>query len=997
MTLRAALALAVLAVAGPLAVAQDQKPKTPTDHFKEARDLIASGGYELAAEALERFLASNPTDDQVLDVEAKFGPTAFLRLRNVLKWSDNKAENEKAKNTVDAVIARQQLASTRKFKDPARIADLVRRLSSFREERLYAEGQLKLAGVAALPEMLKAFRATNKPELQAIILALVSKMPIETVPAMVAALDGLTEAEKVLMIDALAAYDTKDGNVLTLLNAPETNILPFLWYHASDPSEVKSSLRDKARATLERLYGPAVHQTKAEAALTGLAEPIAAGKATYRHQDPMDKPAGLVRVWTYDPAGAGLKSQDVPRPVADEYFALKSLRWALARNPNYAPAQRLFTSFATERAVERAKFGDLSKSEPAVYQILAAAPAELLIDLLETGLSEKRTALVLGMLQALGDRAHKDAATAPAAKPRDDHPSPLVRALSYDDPRVQFAAAVALVRQPGPPTHGKTARVVEILRQALAADADGSGAGTAGRALIADTNAVRGEGLAQMFRAAGYAAERFASGRQLVARLSRASDYDLIVVDRHVVDPLLNDTLVQVTADTNAARRPVFVIASTDKPRSLPVEILLLRLSNIVAATDDGVIQAGTGYEGSKPLQIVIPPPYAFNPDKPDKDRDEAKRNNILVRDRGMIGPSDLDRAESMKSGQPQPPANSLFNLRLGRLKRLVEAADLPIGTDLNDRLNLRLPQLVLAGLVADFEATPETAPRTVDRLEQATRNLLARRELAPAAADIPDLGNLLRLLEQLESKLTPDQRARLRRIQDRTSPARLGLPTDYNRDTDLEAKVAAQVKRMKSVRVLPEPFAPEYLRSDIETAIQNPADKPRDPAERLDSAKVAAEMLRRMAVGELPGYDIRPAEAELRAALKNDATAESALEAVAKLGTEASQSKLLELALAKRPLPIRLKAADAAIRHVQAFGRMTEGAIPTQLAQAATVEPDLALRGKLGVLTQLLSGKAGDYGGALQKFPIRLSFPQAPGTIPPKEPMEKKDGEPKL
>ncbi len=1003
MTRRAAtLALVVLVAAVPPAFAQDPPPKTPVDVFKEARDLISSGNYELAAEALEKFLATLPqdtakADTQLLDVETKFGAASYLRLRNVLKWSDNKAENDKAKATVEAVIKRHQEASKRTFANPGRLANLVQRLGSFREERQYAEGQLKLAGVAALPEMLKTFRATNKPELQAAIVALLPKMPIETVPAQVAALDGLSDAERVLVLGALTSRDRDVGDILALVKTPETDILPFLWYHASAPADGKSLLRDKAVATLEQLFGPAAAKTKAEDALTALAEPLAAGKATYRVQDPMDAPGGLVRVWTYDSTALQLISQDVPRPVADEYYALKYLRWALVRNPAHGPAQRLFTAFATERAVVRAKFGDLSKSEPAVYQILAAAPAPLLTDLLETALADKRTALVLGLLQALGDRAHKDAATAPAAPAAADSASPFVRALSYDDPRVQFAAAVALVRQPGPPTHGKTARVVEILRQALGADADGSGAGTLGRALIADTNPVRGEGLAQMFRAAGFAAERFASGRQLVARLSKASDYDLIVVDRHVADPLLADTLTQVIADTNAARRPVFVVASSDKPRSLPLEILLLRLANVVAATDDGVIQAATGFEGSKALQIVIPPPYAFNPDKPDKDRDEAKRNNVLVRDRGMIGPSDADRTESMKAGFPQPPSNSLFNLRLARLKRLVEAADLPTNPDLADRLALRLPQLVLAGLAAEFEATPDTAPRTLERVEQATRNLLARRELAPAAADIPDLGNLLRLLEQLDAKLSVDQKEKLRRIQDRVVPSRLALPLDYNRDADVEGKLAAQVKRLKSVRVLPEPFAPEYLKADIEQAIQNPAQKPRDPAERLDSAKVAADLLRRMALGELPGYDIRPAEAELRAALRNDATADPAIDAVARIGTKASQEDLVTLALsAARPLSLRAKSADAAIRHVQAFGKLAEGALAGQLALMAPTEPDLSLRGKLGVLAQLLTGKAGDFGGVLQKFPVRLAFPQTPAPLP-KDPLPKGPGDPKM
>lgn len=348
---------------------------------------------------------------------------------------------------------------------------------------------------------------------------------------------------------------------------------------------------------------------------------------------------------------------------------------------------------------------------------------------------------------------------------------------------------------------------------------------------------------------------------------------------------------------------------------------------------------------------------------------------------------------KARKDGKPAPLVDQrgLLDLRLARLQRLVEAADLPTTPDISARLSLRLPQLVLAGLAAEFDATPSTAPRTVERLAQATRNLLARPDLQ-SAADLPDLGNLSRLIQQLDAKLSPDQKAKLQRIQNRIQPAQLALPNNFTRDAELEAKLAEQVKRLPSVRVLPEPFAAEYLRADIEQAIQNPAQQPRDPAERVGSAQVAVEVLRRMAVGELPGYDIRPAESELRAALRDDGTADPAIDAVVRLATQAAQEDLLALALsATRPLPLRTKAADSAIRHIQSFGKLASEAVGRQAGALSAKEADLTLRGKLGVLAQLLTGKPGDYGDVLRSFPIRLSFPNA---VPPPMPMPKNQPE---
>ena len=48
----------------------------------------------------------------------------------------------------------------------------------------------------------------------------------------------------------------------------------------------------------------------------------------------------------------------------------------------------------------------------------------------------------------------------------------LVKALDYPDRRVQLAAADALLRLPSTNVHTAHARIVEVLRRALAADAE---------------------------------------------------------------------------------------------------------------------------------------------------------------------------------------------------------------------------------------------------------------------------------------------------------------------------------------------------------------------------------------------------------------------------------------------------------------------------------------------------------------------------------------------
>ena len=69
----------------------------------------------------------------------------------------------------------------------------------------------------------------------------------------------------------------------------------------------------------------------------------------------------------------------------------------------------------------------------------------------------------------------------------------------------------------------------------------------------------------------GYTTERLQTGRELLRRVAHAADYDLVVIDRHIGDPVLADLLAMGKQDANIARRPVLVVASPDAPRPVPL------------------------------------------------------------------------------------------------------------------------------------------------------------------------------------------------------------------------------------------------------------------------------------------------------------------------------------------------------------------------------------------------------------------------------------------
>src|SRR5205814_1538038 len=142
--------------------------------------------------------------------------------------------------------------------------------------------------------------------------------------------------------------------------------------------------------------------------------------------------------------------------------------WALELDPAYQPAQVVFLSLATDKAMERAGLEQpLAQAAPDVHDLLASVYAGAVINTLDRALADKRTAVAVGVTRALGERAE-----VLAARPERGRPGVLVRALDFPDRRVQLAAADALLRLPGPPVHQSSARIVEVLRRALAADSE---------------------------------------------------------------------------------------------------------------------------------------------------------------------------------------------------------------------------------------------------------------------------------------------------------------------------------------------------------------------------------------------------------------------------------------------------------------------------------------------------------------------------------------------
>ena len=115
--------------------------------------------------------------------------------------------------------------------------------------------------------------------------------------------------------------------------------------------------------------------------------------------------------------------------------------------------------------------------------------------------------------------------------------------------------------------------------------------------------------------------------------------------------------------------------------------------------------------------------------------------------------------------------------------------------------------------------------------------------------------------------------------------------------------------------------------------------------------ARYSLDVLRRMAVGELTGYEVRRAEPNIRAALRVDDTAPWALDILGRYPGRPAQQQLADFVLDAKRGVLRIKAAEELNRHVKKNG----------VALAPEQVTDLPV-------AQLLNGPAAGVSGLIRK-----------------------------
>jgi hypothetical protein len=200
----------------------------------------------------------------------------------------------------------------------------------------------------------------------------------------------------------------------------------------------------------------------------------------------------------------------------------------------------------------------------------------------------------------------------------------------------------------------------------------------------------------------------------------------------------------------------------------------------------------------------------------------------------------------------------------------------------------------------------------------------------------------------------------------------------------EFEAGLHRLIEHYRNVWTIPNTTDKDSLRRILTLRITEANGAPLTEAERKANAVEAMHWLDRLAQGEVPGYDVRPAAGTILKGLRNPDLAIFAIEAASRLPGPEPQRELARVVLSDAPPAIRAAAATALARDVQAHGiALTNEIAALQDLYAKT--DDAKLKGNLALVLGSLRPDARQTGERLLWF--RPVF-----TPPAKEPAKEKE-----
>jgi hypothetical protein len=221
-------------------------------------------------------------------------------------------------------------------------------------------------------------------------------------------------------------------------------------------------------------------------------------------------------------------------------------------------------------------------------------------------------------------------------------------------------------------------------------------------------------------------------------------------------------------------------------------------------------------------------------------------------------------------------------------------------------------------------------------------------------------------------------------------------LPLIVTAPSDRVDRVQRLLAPYRNLWVMPTTTDAATLQQVLPQRIAEAVGRPLSEEERKKRAERAVDWLRSLAVGEIRGYDVRPAARAILEALRSDELARGgAIEAASRLPGREPQFALATLVLTPtRDATLRAAAAKALVRHIQQHGMLLTDAQAQALTGLLPTVEDPNLKASVAVVVGNLRPGAAQSGARLRGYspPLEGAPAKEPAPAPPPKPADEKE-----
>ncbi|MGD2094470.1 MAG: HEAT repeat domain-containing protein [Phycisphaerales bacterium] len=430
---------AVVMLVAALLTASASFAQTLDDNFNDFLHYTKIGRFDLAKGYARAVIDSNPDPVKLLEL-SKANPGNYEFLLRVNEIAPDPELAELSRNILD-IIERGSFINRA---DPKVIYEEIKRLSSTNRGWMTGVKRLRDAGEYAIPHMLNAIANESRRDEFPFIVRALPKIGRDAIRPLVAALQTDNVAVKAQIIIALGE-----------IGYPQSQA--YLKYIVE--KDTSPELRELAKNSLSQI-DPGTLQLSAAQLFFDL------GEKYYYHAQSL-APAGdadIANVWFWDSERQRLIPEAVDKRYFNELMAMRSCEWALKADEGFGPAIGLWLAafFKAESAGVEMMPGYFGEGHDGALVYASTAGVEYLHQALARAVKDRNASVALGAIEALSRTAGEKSLLY-----RIGPAQPLLQALTFNNIRVRYSAAIAIAMA-GPKTpFAESKLVIMNLAEAL--------------------------------------------------------------------------------------------------------------------------------------------------------------------------------------------------------------------------------------------------------------------------------------------------------------------------------------------------------------------------------------------------------------------------------------------------------------------------------------------------------------------------------------------------